>query len=281
MLPTNIIGILFAITSAVVWGSGDFSGGQAARKSHQYQVLMLAALSGMVVLVISAIIRGEGIPSGRSIFWAAMAGSAGALGMAALYRALSMGHTASVAPTSAITCAALPVLFGLITAGLPKTVQLVGFALAFLGIWLVSRSPDASVKSFQEGMTLAFLSGIGFGGFFIFIALVDKGQVFTPVLVARIITFGISFIMLRVNHIPTPRLTSNPIAIIAGVLDTGGNIFYLLATQYTRLDIAALISSFYPGMTVILASIILKEKVSLAQWAGILLCLVALTMITL
>jgi len=280
MLPTNIIGILFAITSAAVWGSGDFSGGQAARKSHQYQVLMLAALSGMVVLVISAIIRGEGIPPGRSIFWAAMGGAAGALGMAALYRALSMGHTASVAPTSAITCAALPVLFGLITAGLPKPVQLVGFAMAFLGIWLVSKSPTAKDKNFREGMILSFLSGIGFGGFFIFIALVEKGQVFIPVLVARTVTLGISFIMLRLNHLPLPGLVSNPIAIIAGVLDTGGNIFYLLATQFTRLDIAALLSSFYPVMTVILASIILKEKVSLTQWTGIILCLGALTMIT-
>jgi len=281
MLPTNLIGILFAITSAAVWGSGDFSGGQAARKSNQYQVLMLAALSGMVVLVVSALIRGEGIPSGHSIFWAIMAGAAGALGMAALYRALSMGHIASVAPTSAITCAALPVLFGLITAGLPKTVQLFGFALAFLGIWLVSRSPTARDQTFREGMILAFLSGIGFGGFFIFIALVGKGQVFIPVLVARTVTLGISLFMLRLKHLPIPGLTSNPIAILAGVLDTGGNIFYLLATQYTRLDIAALLSSFYPVMTVILASIILKEKVSFAQWAGIILCLVALMLITL
>jgi drug/metabolite transporter (DMT)-like permease len=264
-----------------VWGSGDFSGGQAARKSHQYQVLMLAALSGMVVLVVSAIIRGEGIPSGRSIFWGAMAGSAGALGMATLYKALSMGHTASVAPTSAITCAALPVLFGIITAGLPKPIQLVGFALAFLGLWLVSRSTTSSDKTFREGMILAFLSGIGFGGFFIFIALVDKGQIFTPVLVARTVTLGISLIMLRVNHLPLPGLTSNPVALLAGVLDTGGNIFYLLATQFTRLDIAALLSSFYPAGTVILASIILKEKVSRTQWAGMTLCLLALTLMTL
>jgi drug/metabolite transporter (DMT)-like permease len=240
---------------------------------------MLAALSGMVVLVVSAFIRGEGLPTGRSLLWGALAGSAGALGMAALYRALSMGHTASVAPTSAITCAALPVLFGMLTAGLPKVTQLIGFGTAFLGIWLLSRSPSADDKTFREGMVLAFLSGIGFGGFFIFIAQVEKGQVFVPVLVARTVTLGIALIMLRVNHLPLPRLTSNPIALLAGVLDTGGNIFYLLATQFTRLDIAALLSSFYPAGTVILASIILKEKVSSIQWAGMILCLLALTLI--
>lgn len=279
-MPTNLIGILFAVTSAMVWGSGDFSGGQAARKSHQYQVLMLAALSGMVVLTISAIIKGEGIPSSRSIVWAILAGTAGALGMGALYRALSLGHTASVAPTSAITCAALPVLFGLATAGLPKATQLAGFVVAFLAIWLVSRSPSAGEKTFREGMTLSFLSGIGFGGFFIFISLVDKGQVFIPVLVARTSTLIIALILLGANHIRVPGLTSNPIALLAGVLDTGGNVFYLLATQFTRLDIAALLSSFYPAMTVILASIILKEKVSRTQWAGMVLCLVALTLMT-
>jgi drug/metabolite transporter (DMT)-like permease len=128
-------------------------------------------------------------------------------------------------------------------------------------------------------MVLAFLSGIGFGGFFIFIALVEKGQIFVPVLVARTVTMGIALFMLRVNHLPTPGLTSNPLAILAGVLDTGGNIFYLLATQFTRLDIAALLSSFYPAGTVILASIILKEKVSATQWAGMIVCLLALTLI--
>jgi drug/metabolite transporter (DMT)-like permease len=280
MLPVNVIGICFAISSAAVWGSGDFSGGQAARKSHQYQVLVLAALSGMVVLTLAAIIWGESLPSGRSIYWAAMAGSAGALGMAALYRALSMGHTASVAPTSAITCAALPVLFGLLTAGLPKLTQLVGFGIAFIGIWMVSRSPTAAEKTFKEGMTLSFLSGIGFGGFFIFIAQVEKGQVFIPVLVARTITLFIALVMLGVKRLPVPSLNSNPIALLAGTLDTGGNVFYLLATQFTRLDIAALLSSFYPATTVILASIILKEKVSRLQWIGIVFCLVSLALIT-
>jgi len=281
MLASNLIGIFSAVASAVSWGSGDFSGGQATRKSHQYQVLILAASSGIVFLAISAFIWGEGMPPGRTIFWAGLAGLAGALGMAALYRALSMGNTASVAPTSAITCAALPVIFGLITQGLPDTSQLAGFAVAFLGIWLVSRSANAREKHFREGMTLAFLSGIGFGCFFIFIAMVEKGQVFIPVLIARSVTLIVALIMLRVRRLPLPGPGSNPFALLAGLLDTGGNIFYLLATQFTRLDIAALLSSFYPAMTVILANVILKESLSKTQLAGIFLCLAALALMSL
>ncbi len=280
-MPGNLLGIFFALTSAAVWGGGDFSGGQATRKSHQYQVLMLAALSGIVVLAICALVRGEGLPSGRNLLWGALAGAAGALGVAALYKALSMGNTASVAPTSAIVCAMIPVLFAMITRGLPTTLQLSGFLLAFIGIWLLSRSPKAGGGDFRRGWILAFLSGIGFGCFFLFISFVGEGQVFMPVLVARIMTLIISAIMLRVNRIALPGLLSNPLALLAGVLDTGGNIFYLLATQFTRLDVAALLSSFYPASTVILARIILKEKISPAQLAGIVLCLLALTLIIL
>jgi len=280
MQPSNILGVILALTSAAVWGSGDFSGGLAVRKSNQYQVLMLAALSGMVLLMACALLWGEGFPSQTSIFWGAMAGLAGALGMASLYYALSKGNTASVAPTSAITCAALPVLFGAFTAGLPKPSQLGGFAMAFLGIWLISKSPSAGEKTFREGMVLAFLSGIGFGGFFIFIAQVDKGQVFAPILVARTVTLSIALLMLRLRHVPLPALTSNPLAILAGVLDSGGNIFYLLATQFTRLDVAAVLASLYPAGTVILATVIMKEKVSVAQWTGACLCLLAVGLIT-
>ncbi len=280
MIPANFLGAIFALISAAVWGSGDFSGGLAARKSHQYQVLMLAALSGMLVMAVFALVRGEGIPSQNSIFWGVMAGAAGALGMAALYRALSMGHVASVAPTSAITCAALPVLFGTLTAGLPKYTQLAGFGIAFVSIWLLTKSPSSGQKAFKDAMLLGFLSGIGFGGFFIFIAQVDKGQVFTPILIARTITLLIAVAMLRLKRIPPPPLTSNPIAILAGILDTSGNVFYLLATQYTRLDVAAMLSSLYPATTVILATLILKEKVSLAQWIGATLCLVSVGLIT-
>ena len=281
MLPSHFLGVILSLISAAFWGSGDFSGGQAARKSHQYQVLMLAAISGMVVLFVCDLLWGEGLPNRTNILWGGLAGAAGALGMAALYRALSMGNTASVAPTSAIVCAALPVLVGVFTAGLPKPTQMVGFALAFLGIWLLSKSPAAGEKAFKEGMVLAFLSGIGFGGFFVFIAQVGKGQVFSPIFIARSVTFAIALIMLRLRRIPIPGLTSNPIALLAGLLDTGGNVFYLLATKFTRLDVAAVLSSLYPAATVFLATVLLKEKVSRFQWVGVSLCLVAVMLITL
>jgi drug/metabolite transporter (DMT)-like permease len=278
MIPADILGIVLALTSAFVWGSGDFSGGLATRRSSQFHVLALAALAGVLILLILAAWWGEPLPSLNSAFWAAAAGVAGAVGIAALYRGLALGNVAIVAPTAGVVSAALPVVFGLLSEGLPRPAQLAGFALAILGIWLVSRSATGGQVSLQS-LLLAILAGLGFGAFFILIAQVEPGQVFGPLVVARFVSFGAALVMLLIRRQALPSFTSNPIALLAGVLDSGGNIFYLLAQQFTRLDIAAVLSSLYPATTVLLAYLILKEKVTWSQWLGAGLCLAAVALI--
>ena len=280
LLPSNIIGVLFAITSAAIWGGGDFSGGLATRRSGQYQVLAASALSGMLLLLGCAALWGESFPAWPGLIWPMLAGAAGAVGLACLYRALSMGHTASVAPASAVIGAALPVAFSIFTIGLPSPLRLAGFVLAFAGIWLVSWPATAETSVSREGFLLACAAGIGFGGFFILIAQGEPDKVFTPLVIARGVTFCVAFLMLRVTRQPFPSFTTNPIALLAGVLDAGGNVFFLLARQFTRLDIAVVLSSLYPASTVILASLLLKEKATRAQWTGAALCLLAIVCIT-
>ncbi|MEJ2596703.1 MAG: DMT family transporter [Anaerolineales bacterium] len=279
-LPANLLGIFLALTSAFVWGSGDFSGGLAARRSHQFQVLALSTLSGIFVLLIFAGLWHEALPSLRSDIYAMLAGVSGALGIAALYRALSLGNTAIVAPTAAVIGAALPVGFGILTAGMPAALQLVGFILAFIGIWLVSRSSTPGKILLQHGFVLACLAGVSFGGFFILIAQVEAGKVFNPLVVARGMEFVTALVLLRLYRMPLTAINSNPTALLAGVLDVGGNIFYLLANQYTRLEVAAVLASMYPLVTVILASLVLKERVSPNQWLGVVACLAAIALIT-
>jgi drug/metabolite transporter (DMT)-like permease len=279
-LPANVIGVLFAITSAAVWGGGDFSGGLATRRSGQFQVLVVSALSGLVALLVCAAAWGESFPALATLVWPALAGAAGAVGIASLYRGLSMGHAASVAPTSGVIAAALPVAFSIFTLGPPPPLRLVGFALAFAGIWLVTRPATDETTVSRQGFLLACVAGIAFGAFFILIAQSEPGKVFTPLIIARGAAFFAGLLMLRVARQPFPSFTSNPIALLAGVLDAGGNIFFLLARQFTRLDIAAVLASLYPAATVILATIIHKEKASRSQWAGAALCLLAIILIT-
>ena len=274
-----MLGVVLALASAAVWGAGDFSGGLAARKAGQLQVLTLAALSGMVMLLASAALRGERFPSGEIVLWAGLAGLSGTVGLACLYRGLSLGNAAMVAPTAAVITAALPVVFTLITAGRPKLTQLAGFVVAMAGIWMVA-APSGSIDVSRGGFRLALLAGVGFGGFLILIGQVPSGPIFVPAAVARTLMLIAVVVLIWRKHQPLPALTSNPAALVAGLFDAGGNVFYLFAKEYTRLDVAAVLSSLYPVTTVLLAHVVSKEPVSRIQWLGMAVCLAAVGLIT-
>ena len=294
VISANLLGVVLALTSAVIWGSGDFTGGYATRRISQFQVLALSAFSGLVVLAAAALVWHESFPSLGSTLWSILAGVSGALGIASLYRALSFGNAASVAPTAAVIGAVLPVVYGISTAGVPQPFTLVGFALAFVGIWLVSDSSTQEAeeanqqfritaplfRAIDPSFRLALLAGLGFGGFFIFIGLVEPGKIFTPLIIARVFTLLTGLFLMNVNHLPLPPLRTNLPALLAGVFDAGGNLFYILAKQFTRLDTAAVLAAFYPASTVILASIILKQSVSTRQKLGVLFCLSAIALIS-
>src|SRR5579859_56461 len=282
-LPASALGVFFALTSAIVWGSGDFSGGVATRRSSQYYVLALSALSGIVLLGALALWQREAWPPPTGWVWAALGGVSGALGIACLYRALSMGHAASVAPMTAVISAALPAVVGALLAGLPGPSQLVGFVVAVPGLWLVSGAAagQAAPRASRPELLLAVLAGLGFGGFFVFIGQVQRGYVYTPLVIARSLTLATGLLLILGRRLPLPALGSNPVALLAGLLDAGGNIFYVLARQYTRLDVAAVLSSLYPAATVLLAWLLLKEHISRRQWFGAALCVLAVALIAL
>jgi drug/metabolite transporter (DMT)-like permease len=242
-------------------------------------VLALSALSGIAMLLVCGAIGRETFPPASSLAWAAAAGVAGAGGIAALYRGLAIGSAAIVAPTAAVITAALPVIFSGITVGLPHPSQLTGFIVAIAGIWLVARSNEPSAAS-SHGLRLAVIAGIGFGGFLILIAQVHSEFVFLPLAVTRTMTFVAALGLLLARGVAVPALTANPVALVAGVLDAGGNVLFMFARQHTRLDVAAVLSSFYPVATVVLSRVILHERVSATQWLGAAVCLVAVALIT-
>ena len=273
------LGILLAISSALVWGSGDFCGGRAATKSDPFQVLALAGLSGMVLLLVASRVVGEPLPLDGSLLWAAAAGLAGGGGIVALYSGLAVGSAATVAPLAAVAAAVMPVIFAAFTLGLPRPVQLVGFALALAGIWLVARATPQGDAS-RAGVKYGTLAGVGFGAFLILIAQVDLQAVYVPLAVARVMMLLTAVSVLATRRTPFPGLLSNPIGLLAGCLDAGGNVLYLLARQHVRVDIAAVLSSLYPVSTVVLARLVTREPATRTQWAGAAVCLAAVALIT-
>jgi len=274
-MPT---GVFLALGSALVWGSGDFCGGRAATRVSPFQVLFLAALSGIAMLLVAALLARESLHVDRTLLWAAVAGLAGAGGILALYRGLAVGSAATVAPLAAVMAAVLPVVVGAATEGLPRATQLAGFGFAVAGIWLVARAtPDG--RGAGAGVQLGLLAGVGFGGFLVCIAQVDVAAVYLPLAVARTVMFATAATAMASQRLPVPGFRANPVALLAGVLDAGGNVLYLLARQHVRMDIAAILSSLYPVSTVILARVVSHEPVSTTQWVGGAVCLLAVMLI--
>lgn len=275
-----MLGILCALASATVWGAGDLGGGLAARRHHPYQVVALSAASGIAMLVICWIVRGEPMPPASALAWSILAGLSGGCGIGGLYYGLSLGNAALVAPTAGVVGALLPVSFTIIRQGLPTPLQVAGFVCAMAGIWLVAKSSRATADSLR-GLKIAVFAGLGLGGFLVLIAQIHEDLAFGPLTVARSMSLLVSFVVLAFRRLPLPAPSSNPLALGTGVLDAAGTVFYVFAKQYTRLDVAAVLSSMYPVSTVLLARLLLNERVTLAQGIGVSLCLAAVVLITL
>jgi len=269
-----LVGILAGLASAVIWGSGDFAGGVAARRDDAPQVVTLASFSGFVMALIAAIARHEAFPTGETIFWSSVAGLSGGLGIMLFYRALAIGPAGVVAPTAGVTGAAVPVLFGILSSGMPHARLLLGLLGGLVGIWLVS-SGSGGAEARARPVALSLIAGLAFGGFFVAFGHIQPGSLFAPLAFAKLSATILACGLLAVKRSPLFPMTSPSLAILAGILDAGGNLFYLLATQYTRLDIAAVTSSMYPGATVVLAGVLQRERIRPLQSIGIAMCLVA------
>jgi drug/metabolite transporter (DMT)-like permease len=184
-----------------------------------------------------------------------------------------------IAPITAVLAASLPVIFSALTLGLPRPLQLAGFALALLSVVLVSRPERLAGR--PAGLGLALLAGLGFGGFFILIGQVSAHALFWPLACARVASLLFMLVFIHVRGEPMlPKKQGFLLILLAGALDVAGNVFFILAAHAGRLDVATILSSLYPAMTVLLAALILRERVSRLQATGIALALAAIVLIS-
>ena len=133
------LSILFALAAAIAWGSGDFTGGLASRRVGPFHTVLISYSVGLLALVIVVLIRREQIPPASDLIWGAIAGLSGMIGLGFLMRGFVTGRMGIVAPVSAVLAAAIPVIVTALTEGLPPQLQLLGFGLALISIWLLSR----------------------------------------------------------------------------------------------------------------------------------------------
>jgi drug/metabolite transporter (DMT)-like permease len=277
-MDRDLAAVLLGLASALSWGAGDYSGGIASRRSPVLGVLAVGQATGVALSAGLALLGGEPFPPAGALGWAALAGASGAVGLAALYRGLAVGRMAVVAPISAVLSAAIPVVVGALGEGLPPAPKLAGFGLALAGIWLVARVGETGEG--RAGLGLALLAGCGFGGFLSLMDRAADGGTFWPLAAARGTSLAITLSAVLVRRRPwAPPRPALPVILLSGALDAAGNAFFVLASQVGRLDVAAVLSSLYPASTVLLAALILRERVSRPQGVGIGAVLAAIALI--
>lgn len=281
-MPINqtLAAALFGLLSALSWGTGDFAGGMATKKSSTYFVVLLSQVIGVVILLLLALVVGEIWPRPVDLLWGAVGGVAGAIGLLALYQGLARGRMGVVAPLAAVVTTQPPLFVSFWLEGWPGTRPLIGFVLAILAVWLISRTQEEGGIARQD-VTLASVAGLGFGLFFVFLDQVGEGYVLWPLVAARLTSISLlAVVVLVLRPRPFPTVRELPTIALSALGDSGGNGFFLLATQLGRLDVAAVLSSLYPATTVLLAWIILKERLQGGQWWGVAAALLAIVLIT-
>jgi len=281
-----LLPIFFGFLSALSWGAGDFAGGLASRKLGAYRAVLYADFFGLFLIGIALSFYKESIPSLFVLINSIIGGALGSLGLLILYYSLTKGQMSIAAPVSALFAAVLPVIVGAITEGFPKPLQLLGFAIALAAVWLISRGNQTESFRLQHlaDLRLPILAGVGFGCYFIFIHKATQGSdsVLWTMIVSRVAgtLLLLLVVLIRREPIAIPRSVWN-VVFFNATLDVAGNFFYILASQIGRLDIAAVLSSLYPGSTVLLAWFLLKERIAFKQWLGIAAALIAILLFTL
>ncbi len=270
--------LVLGLLAAFSWGGSDFLGGLVSKRLSAILVTMCSAGIGCGLLAAAALVLREPFPSLSERLWAGVAGVFAAGATVLLYMALSTEKMGVVAPIAGVVAAVLASGIGDIVQGPPSSLQLFGFALALLGIWLLSNPRVAGVTA--RALRLSVTVGIGAGFFFFAIHQASYTSAFWANSLERVASLTVLGLVAAVTrpHLSPRQAPWAQLALLA-ILDTGGALAFTLAARSGRLDVATVVSSLYPGGTVLLAWIALKEPIARLQWVGIGLALAAIAVI--
>lgn len=279
-----MISIVFGLIAATSWGAGDFFGGLASRRMGAYLSVFFSEVAGLGILLAAVYFTGEPFFSQSDLLFSLAAGSLGAFGLVLLYRALIAGPLSIAMPVSALLAALVPILVGAWTAGLPAPLKLGGFVLALFAVWMIAKGDQSGplrLSHFSD-LGLPFISGLCFGLYFVLIYQAAVDSTLWPMIVGRMGGGIVLTVLLALRRESLcPIRSAWGLALLNTLMDLGGNLFYILAGQAGRMDVAAVLSALYPGVTVLLAWLFLKERIGPAQRVGIFAALAAIALMTL
>jgi drug/metabolite transporter (DMT)-like permease len=280
-----LLSILFGLFAALGWGAGDFTGGLASRKTGAYRAVFYGEVIGIILLLIVVLVAGEPLPDQKIWLLAMLAGALGTVGLMFLYHSMTLGMMSIATPVSALLAASLPVLVGIFKEGIPQLLTIIGFGFALFAVWMISQGESGmtNILAHLSDLKLPLLAGIGFGLYFVLMHEATRtGATIWPMVASRsggMILITVYMLITRASW-KVEDSSAWPMITINGILDISGNLFFILAGQTGRLDVAAVLSSLFPGATVMLAWIFLKERLTRNQWIGIASALVAIVLMT-
>ena len=273
---------LWALGSAVLYGAADFTGGLATRRASTIPIVFLSQLSGLVSLLLLLPLLDAATPTRLDMVWGAVAGLTGGIGVALLYRALAIGTMAVVAPTTAVCAVTIPVVVSVFLGERPPPLAAVGILLGVVSIVLVSRqtTPAGESTGYSRGVGTALVSGVMIGFFFLALAQTRTEAGMWPLVASRslsVLLFGVAAIAARsAIRMPVPVVG---LAVLCGFIDMLANALYLVAARVGPLSIVVTLSSLYPASTVLLARVVLGERLNLWQVSGVGCALAAVVLI--
>jgi drug/metabolite transporter (DMT)-like permease len=291
------VAYLLAIASAALYGAADFLGGLGSRRASSITIVASSQAAGLAALLLVLPLLPPAFPLLSDFAWGAVAGLAGGIGVALLYRALAVGTMAVVAPTTAVCAVTIPVAAVALAGERLAAVTMAGIGLAMLAIVLVSRETPvrpgvagSSLKRdevrtarsgvFAPGVSIALASGVAIGFFFLALARTETAAGMWPLVAARGVSVTLFGMIALARGIPL-RMTApvTRIAVGAGAVDMGANALYLVATRSAALSVVVTLASLYPASTVMLARVVLGERLNRWQIAGVSCALVAIGLI--
>jgi drug/metabolite transporter (DMT)-like permease len=276
--------IALGLLSSVLWGLSDYLGGLKSRTFPVPVVLAMMYLASLTVMLAFVAVRGSPPPPAENVLAGLAAGVVGIVGLSAFYRALAIGTMSIVAPIAS-TGVALPVIVGLIAGDRPGPVRSAGLALAVVGIVLASREDDQGSVGIREqrlSVVLAVVAALGFGSYFVLAEIASDGDVAWALVMSRVSAFPL-IAMIALVVLRRGGRRPGPGAWIAlagiGLLDLGANFFYNYASTIGELSSVSVASSLYPVTTVMLAALLLGERVRGMQRAGVIVALSGVVLI--
>lgn len=286
--------VVLSLACALAYGLSDFAGGLLSRRTSPWTVAVVAQATAMVcTLLVATLVWRDPVPA--DWLWGALSGVGGGFGAAFLYRGLGAGSMSVVAPVSAVGAALLPVAVGVATGERPAALTWTGVACALPAIWLVSSSQQdhipgdslAAVEHRQHQrrrrsaeLVDGLLAGLGFGLLFVSLGQIPDTAGLGPLAMSYAVAVPATITMaviLRAAWLPRDRDAGW--AVVVGALSTAATVLFLLATQTGLLTVAAVLSSLYPATTVLLAALVLHERIGRTQGIGLVLAGLAIGLV--